>query len=415
MSNNVTLTPNVFAKLTLFSLGGGLKVARNMSTKVTPEFARKEYKIGALVEIRKPYRFAGGDGIGWDPEPIVDQVAPISVKQVSKVHYQMDSIERTLDIREAMELYTGPVGISLANKINNRGAIFAANNALNAVGTPGTAPTSEATYLAAGDVLVELGLPDDEELNLIVNRRMSTAFVSGTKTLFNPTGAISKQWNKGVMQDSLGYNVIRDQTIGNRTNGTFAGSIVVNGANQQADSGNNATMSLTISGITGTLQQGDRFTIGSATSATVGGVNSNHPQTRAGTGRQQVFTVQQASAANPTSIVVAPAITPSGQYQNVDSSPVDQAIITMFGTTGLTNITSALLLHKNAFAFVSVPMWNPPAKGVSAAEVITDEETGLSINMVKYFDGDGRSEKTRFDCLYDFGNLYREMACVIYG
>jgi hypothetical protein len=106
-------------------------------------------------------------------------------------------------------------------------------------------------------------------VKLFINRKMSTAFVSGVKSLNNPTGALSKQWNKGEMQDSLGYEVIRDQTIATRTNGTFAGSIVVNGANQTAEGGNNATMTLTISGLTGTLKQGDRFVIGSASSATV--------------------------------------------------------------------------------------------------------------------------------------------------
>ncbi len=416
MSNNVILTPNVYAKLTLFSLGSNLKLVKNMSTKVTPEFARKDYKIGSLVEVRKPYRFVGGEGIEFDPEPIVDQVTPVKVSQVSHVHLLMDSVEKTLDLREAMELYTDPTGISLASKINARGATFAANNALSAVGTPGTAPTSEASYLAAGDRIVELGLPEGEELSLFVNRRMSTAFVSGTKTLFNPTGSISAQWNSGVIEPSLGYKIMRDQTIDVRTNGTFAGSIVVSTAGQVADGGNNATMTLTISGFTGTFKKGDRFTVGSASSATVGGINSVHPQTRIDTGSQQVFTLVQDSAANATTIVVSPAITPSGQYQNVTASNVTNAILTVIsGTTGQTGITSGILAHKNAFAFVSLPMWNPPKSGVIASEVITDPETGLSINYVIYLDGDKRQEKHRFDCLYDFASLYKELACVVYG
>jgi hypothetical protein len=403
----------MYGKLVLFDMGQGLTIARNMSNALTDEYANKALKKGNTVQFYKPYRFAGGEGIEWAPEAIVDQVGTATVNQISKVHYQMGSVERTLDIREAMKLYTRPVGISLASKINNRSALFAANNALNSVGTAGTAPTSEATYLAAGDILIELGLPEGEELNLFINRKMSSAYVSGVKANFNPTPTLSKQWNKGAMQDQLGYNVIRDQTIAVRTNGTYTGSIVVNGA-QQAEGGNNATMTLTISGITGTLKQGDRFTIGSSTSATVGGVNSSHPNTRQSNGRQQTFTVQQDSAANPTTVVIAPAITPSGQYQNVDSGAVDQAIITITsGTTGQTNCVQGLLMHEMAFGFISVPMWNPPANGVIAAEVINDPDTGLNMNMLKYLDGDQREEKTRFDCLWDNCNMYREMACVI--
>jgi hypothetical protein len=413
MPNNVHLNPQVFAKLIMMELGGDLSIASNMSPAITPEFAKKTYKVGDKVQYYKPYRFVGGEGIAWDPEPIVDQVGEATVRQIAKVHYQFGSVERTLDVREAMRLYTSPVKRTLAAKINNRSAIFAANNALNSVGTPGTAPTSEATYLAAGDILCELGLPEGEKVKLFINRKMSTAFVSGVKSLNNPAGALSKQWTKGEMQDSLGYEIIRDQTIATRVNGTFSVVGLVNGA-QQAEGGNNATMSLTVDGMTATFKQGDRFVLGSDASATVGGVESVHPNTRVSTGRQQVFTIQQDTAANPTALVVAPAITPSGQYQNVNSAAVDNAIITMIGTSGQTGITQGLLMHESAFGFISVPMWNPPdGKGTIAAEVITDPETGLNMNMLKYLDGDAREEKTRFDCLWDNCNLYREMAVVI--
>lgn len=417
MSNNVILTPKVYARLTLMGLGGSLKVAKNMSTSVTPEFAKKDYKVGDTVQVRKPYRFVGGSGIGWDPEPIVDQVTPIKVQQIAHVHFMMDSVERTLDVREAMKLYTQPTAMSLGNKINSAAATFAANNALSSVGTPGTAPTSEATYLAAGDIIVELGLPDDEDLTLIVNRRMSTAFVSGTKTLFNPAGSISQQWKKGSIQDSLGYNIVRDQTINTRTNGTFAGTPLVN-LSQQAEGGNNSTMTLNTDGWSSgacTLNVGDRFTIGSASSATIGGVNSCHPQTRQSTGRQQIVTVvaQISDTTGTINMVVSPALTPSGQYQNVDSAPVDNAIITMIGTTALTNIQQGLLLHENAFAFVNVPLSAPLPSGVEAVESETDSETGLSIRYIRYFDGDNSAHKHRFDSLYDFGSMYKEMAVVI--
>ena len=421
MANNIILTPKIFLRLALMDLGGSLKVVKNMSTSVSEEFGKKDYKIGDTAQVRKPYRFIAGSGIGWDPQPVVDQVTPVQVKQVAHVHYMWDSVERTLDMREAQKLYTKPVAMAMGAQINATGATFAANNALSSVGTPGTAPNSQATYLAAGDRLVELGLPDNEELDLIINRRMSTAFVNGTVTYYNPTGAISQQFEKGEMQNGLGYRIMRDQTINTHTNGTFSGSIVVSGANQTADGGNNATMSLTISGLTGTLKQGDRFTIGSSTSATVGGVNSVHPQTRLSTGVQQCFTLVQDSAANPTSIVVSPAITPANltgpvggnQYANVDSSPVDQAIITMIGTTGLTNIYQGLLMHENAFAFVNVPLWQPEKRGVLASESEQDPETGLAMSYLEYLDGDNRQSKTRFDSLYDFANLYKEMACVI--
>ncbi len=422
MSDNITLTPNVYAKLTLMDLGGSLKVAKNMSTAVTPEFAKKEYKIGDTVQVRKPYRFIAGSGIGWDPQPIQDLARPISVKQVSKVHFLMDTVEKTLSMREAMRLYTGPTAAALANSINAGSATYAANNALNSVGTPGTAPTTQATYLAAGDVLVELGLPDEEALTLIINRKLSSAFVNGTVAYYNPAGTIGGQFQKGHMLDSLGYKIVRDQTINQHTNGTFTTVGLVNLA-QTADGGNNSTMTLNTDGWTaGALKVGDKFTIGSSSSATVGGVESVHPQTRLTTGRQQVFTVMAdiSDSSGTINMLIAPAITPAtlgspgAQYANVNIAAPDNGIITMIGTTGVLG-TQGLLMHENAFAFVSVPMWNPPASGVISASVVSDEETGLSINQVNYFDGDNRQSKWRFDCLWDNGPLYPEMCCVVQG
>lgn len=417
---NVLITPKNIAALALPILGSRLNVAKNLSHALDKEYGRPpNKKPGDTVQVRKPYRFVGGYGLEWDPEPLVDQVCPVTVNQVPHVHFQWDSIQKTLSLREAMRIYVDPVVETLASKINAGAATWAANNALNSVGTPGTKPTGPLTYLTAGDVLVELGLPEGRTSNLtcVVNRAMSSAFVNGTTSFFNPQGLITKQVMSGEMQNSLGYEILLDQTINQHTNGTFSGTPLVNGANQQAEGGNNATMTLITDGWSSgacTLQVGDRFTLGSASSATVGGVESVHPQTRLTTGRQQVFTVQEqiSDTTGAISMVIAPAITASGQYQNVNITPVDNAIITMIGTTGQT-FTQGLLFDQNAFAFVSVPI-NEPESGMGAKITnYTDDETGLTISHVAYFDGDSGQERHKFQCLIGYGNLYREMAVAI--
>ena len=411
-TNNVITTPKTILRMALMDLGGELKIVTNMTKTLDKEFARTEYKIGDTAMVRKPYRFVGGYGLDWDPEPLVDQVTPISITSMPHIHYQWDSREKTLDVREVQRLYSRPVASRLGTLINMEGATFAANNSLSSVGTPGTAPSDEVSYLTAKDILMEMGLSENEDLVTIIDRRMSSKLISGTKGLFLPA-LIGQEWKEGeVAENQFGSRFLIDQTINTRTNGTFSGSIVVNGA-QQAEGGNNATMTLTISGLTGTLQQGDRFTIGSSTSATVGGVNATHPQTHASQGRQQKFTVQQTSAANPTSIVVSPAITPSGQYQNVDSAAVDQAIITMEGTTGLTNIRQGLVFHREAFAFLTVPIHEPePGMGAKVFQE-TDDDTGLVMSCVKYFDGNPGVEKIKWQALTGMGALYKEMSVVV--
>jgi hypothetical protein len=415
---NAVVTPQIFAKLVLMDLGGALNVCRNMSTAVTPEFAKKAMKVGASVDVRKPYRFTVSTGLKYDPQPLTDQVTPVKVAQVAQVAFDWDSVEKTLSIREARELYSKPAALALASTINAQAAQYISWNTFNATGTPGTTPVDEQPYLKAGDLLIEQGLPQDEELNLIVNRRFSSTFVHGTKTLYNPTGAISQQWKQGQIVDSLGYNVFRDQTIYTRTVGPLGGTPLVDATGTitgvvQADGGNNATMTLSTRGWTASvaarLSQGDTFTIA--------GVYSVHPQTRQSTGDLQQFVVLSpftSLVAGTGGVSVAPAITPYGQYQNVTAAPVDGAAITVDGAAGTVS-PQALLLHKNAFAFVCVKLNNPePGMGALVTEA-NDAETGLNISVIRAFDGVYRKEINRLDVMYDFAPLYREMACRVEG
>jgi hypothetical protein len=72
-------------------------------------------------------------------------------------------------------------------------------------------------------------------------------------------------------------------------------------------------------------------------------------------------------------------------------------------------------MHKNAFAFVSVPLVDPPRDTGARCSTQTDPDTGMSLSLVQFFDGVNRIVGTRFDSLTGFGILYPEMACVIAG
>jgi hypothetical protein len=412
MANNVLFTPQVFARTVLMNLGGYLAVCRNMSKEYSKEFGKAGAKVGDAISVRKPQRYQATTGLLYQPQALSNVKTTVTVGDVTNVHFEWDSIEKTLSLDDIQENYAKPAAIAMAHKINADGAQFAAQNTFNAVGTPGSTPTTIDTYLSAGDKIVELGLPPEEELVCIVNRKMSSQFVIGQKTYFNPAGSISSMVKKGQVDDTLGYIWERDQTIYTQTTGPLGGTPLVNGANQQADGGNNATMSLVTKGWTGSaasrLVVGDRFTLAS--------VYSVHPQTRQSTGDLQQFVVTAAFSSDGSgngSVSIFPAITPSGQYQNVTASPADSAAITVFGAAS-TASPQGLLLHKNAFAFVSVPLSDPKSgKGVEEAYQEMDPETGITLSFIRFFDGVNRVHGNRFDCLTGFAKLYPEMACVI--
>ncbi len=426
MAGNINLTPTLYGKMILFNLGGMLNVVSNMSHEVTKEFREKPggNMPGSKVLIRKPYRFEVKQGLHYQPQPTVDQQTPVTLNRVAQVSYDWNSYEKTLTARRANELYAEPAALAIASDINRQAATFLAQSIFNSVGTVGTAPTTQATYLSAGDLLVAQGMPDGELSNtsLIINRRMSSAFVNGMTAVFNPQAVISSQLEKGeIVKRLMGYKIFQDQTINRHTVGTYAGTILVNGANQTADGGNNGTMTLITDGHTSgvsTFNRGDKFVIGNASVATVSAtsVNSVHPQTRVDTGYQQWFTVVNTitDTAGAMSVVVSPAITPSGQYQNVNQAPVDNAIITVVGTAGATG-DQALLIHKNAAAFVSVPLSAPEDGEGAKVTTVTDDRTGVSLRIIKSFDYRESEHIHRIDVLWDVAMLYREMGVVIQG
>lgn len=416
--NNAVLTPKVFARMVLFNLRSRQSVCRNMSTDVSAEFAKRGNKIGSTVQVRRPYRFEAKSGLVYQPQPIVDQAMTVTLTRVAQVSYDWDSVEKTLDIRDVDRLYAVPAAIALSSKINAEAATYIAQNTANSVGTPGTVPTTAASYLAAADLIIAQGLPQGEELSLIINRRMSSAWVEANKSLFNPQTTIGKQWQNGEFQPSLGYRLFMDQSLNQHTVGTFAGTPLVNGSNQTGNNGNNGTQTIITDGWSSgasTLNKGDKFTLGSASSATVGGVESVDPNTRQSTGYQQQFTVLEtvSDTTGAMTISIYPAITPSGQYQNVNQAPVDNAIITVVGTTGAVAKQQGLVLHPDSFAFVSVPLDAPsPGEGALVANE-RDPETGVSLRIIKAFDYVNSVHINRIDVLYDFAPLYRELACVV--
>lgn len=409
---NTIVTPQMFTKLTLMNLGGYLNVARNMSKDYSSQFGNKAQKIGDMLYVRRPQRFLVTDGLGYQPQPIANTQVPITVNTVKGVHFEWDSVERTLSLTELNELYAKPAALALASVINNLAATYIGQNTANLVGTPGTAPTTMLTYLSAADKLIALGLPEQEKLCAIISRKMGSTYINAVSATFNPANVIGNQYNKGVVNTSaLGYDWYTDQTLWRQTYGAYAGTPLTGSSSvtttQSAEGGDNATMTLVTDGWSSgasTLNQGDVFTIA--------GVHAVHPQTRVSTGelKQFVVTATISDTTGDMSPVIYPAITPIGQYQNVDQGATNNSAIVVAGTTGVVS-EQGIVMHKNAFAFLSVPLENPEKSGVEMVSEQTDPETGLSLSFIRAFDPVRRVHINRFDTLFGFGRLYAEMAC----
>jgi hypothetical protein len=198
-----------------------------------------------------------------------------------------------------------------AGAICNMNANLDANNNL-------LTPT-DGTYLNAQATLALNSTPPGILQKIINDPRTEARVVTSLAGLLNPASAISDQYYDGVMYRALGAMWYHDQTVIKYTTGT-ATTAAVSGAGQTGTS-------LTISALSGTMGVGDIFTI-----ANVNAVNMVTKQT---TGELRQFVNTVAAANGATSLSIYPAIVPpvggqQVQYQTVDSSPVDTAVITPY-------------------------------------------------------------------------------------
>jgi hypothetical protein len=408
MPNTFVNTQVVLWK-TLARWKNNLKFARNVDHSYSDEFGAvvgSHNKAGQTIQIPKPQRFTVSVGQAAVFQGITNLTTPLTMSIQANVSYQLSSAERFLNADHMYEKYGKPAADALSNYIDYQSFLFATQISPNWVGTPGTAPTDNGIYLDAGVVLDNFDTPMNvQDRMVIVSPQMMANAVKKDQGLFHAGQEIEMQYRTGTVGEAHGFQWFKSQNTPTATAPTYAGAPVIQGASQTGTS-------LVTSGWTsGTLPFNTRFTIGSAATA----VNTVNAQSRQSIGTLQSFVVTApvTLASGNITIPVYPAITPTGQYQNVNQSPPAGAALNIWVPSGGTNpITTGLAFHEKAFAVVYGKL-DVPEKGVVEAFGDTDPETGAFMRYMQYLDGDNDQWKVRWDILFGFGGLYPEWSAVI--
>lgn len=281
------------------------------------------------------------------------------------------------------------------------------NQVANAVGTPGTMASDLNTYLLAGALMDEEGVPMDAQRSVLVGPRTQAAVVNANKNLFNPVDDIAKQYRTGNMGMAAGFKWSVTQNLPSHQVGPLGGTPLVNGASQSGST-------LVTDGWTAAaalrLRKGDSFTIA--------GVYAVNPHTRMSTGQLRIFTVTadtSSDAAGNVSIPIYPAIDASttSAWQNVTATPADNAAITVLGTSNATALLG-LAYHKDAFALGTVDLPLPVSVGKGAYRT-SDPASGLSVRVIQGYDITNDIHPTRLDVLFGWKCLYPELCVKILG
>lgn len=385
---------------------------RTCSRKVEPLFGQAGAKRGDAIRIRKPAQFTVRTGQGWSGQNINEQFDTLTLSYQIGIDFEMSSMERKLDLNSLTEQCLKPAAIRLANEVDRIVLRDVARRTYLQMGTFGTTPTSTSTYVDAKARLSDMTAPRGRgQLHLHVNPDMEgavvqtvTGGVGSIAPYFNPQGKVSDQFTNadldGVFQYGMNWHM--DQNLYVHTNGARAGTPLVNGATAEG------ATTLVTDGWTGSgaVAEGDRFTI-----ADVFAVN---PITKARLPWLQPFvcTAAGTNASGALTISISPTIYASGQFQNVNALPANNAALTFSGAaSGVASI--GLLWHKDAVALAIVPLEKPD--GVHQSSMKYDPTSGVGLRYIEWYDGDTDQWKSRFDLVFGVLLQRPEHAIAVYA
>jgi len=382
-----------------------LQVAEIFNTDQNKEYQR-DFAIGETLRVKLPQRYLIRDGIGWTPQPIDRRHTTVTMDQIFGVDFSWDDVEAALRLERGMDEiereYIAPAIDAIAQEVDSRAALWAYLNTNNVVGILGTNPTDTSIAGAARQRMIENACPPGE-YRMIVTPGTMTSIVNGGVTLFNDREEISKAFKEGYYGRARQFDWYESMSLYSHTSGVWAGTVETSSAGQSGSS------------LALTATTGDTFLVGDVFN--IAGVFNVNPSTRRSTGTLKQFRVvaNVTAAASAATITIDPPIVgPGSQYQNVSALPGNGADLTMFpGTAAPTTAHSGmqnLALHRDAFMLVSGKLALPKAVEFSSQK--RDPQTGITIRLVKAWDVQTSSMKTRFDVLMGFGNAYNDQCAV---
>jgi len=402
MANSI-LTIDMITRKCLEILENNLVISRNVNRQYDDSFAIEGAKIGSTLRIRLPDRALVTDGAALQVQDDNEQFTTLAVASQKHIGVNFTSAELTMQMDDFAERVLKPRVSQLASSVDaDVASVY--KSIYNAVGTPGTTPSTSAVLLAAQQKLNEFATPMNTRY-ATVNPAANAGLVEGLKGLFNPTGTISRQFKNGMMGEGvLGLDEINmSQSIVQHTTGVSPTAPIVATAVTTEGS-----TSLAISFTSGspTFKIGDVFTI-----ASVFAVN---PQTRQTTGSLQQFVVTAdvtvSSNTTATLSVQPPMYTSANALATINAFPAASAVLTFLGGSA-TAYPQNLIYHKDAITLATADLLLPQGVDMASRQV----HNGISLRIVRQYDINNDRMPCRVDVLYGFAAIRPVTAVRLWG
>ena len=399
---NTLLTIDMITRKALEILENNLVLTRNVNRQYDDSYAVEGAKIGTTLRIRLPDRALVTDGAALQVQDDNEQFTTLTVASQKHIGVNFTTAEMTMQLDDFAERVLKPRISQLAASID----ADVANSFLNmyqAVGTPGTTPSTTAVLLAAQQKLNEAAAVMSPRY-VTVNPAANAALIEGMKGLFNPVSTISAQFKNGMFGEGiLGFDELNmSQSIKQFTTGSRSGAHTIT---TTVSAQGTSTIAITGTG-TQTIKKGDVFTIGS--------VFAVNPQTRESTGSLQQFVCTEDVAATGgayAAVKISPAIyTSSNALATVDSFPQSGATVTFLGGAS-TQYPQNLVYHKDAIAFATADLLLPQGVDMASRQV----HNGVSMRVVRQYDINNDRMPCRIDVLYGYSVIRPQMGVRLWG
>lgn len=381
------LTPTAVTRAALAILHQKLNFVGTIDRQYDSQFAKTGAKIGSTLKIREPNQYTVRTGKTIDVQDTTESSQTLTVATQKGVDMTFSSADLTLSIQDFSQRFLEPAMAVLAANIEYD-AMSMYKDVYNSTWTSAAA----ATYNGILDnrALIQRGLAPTGDRTANLNSQDMVDLVKDTKTLFQHAGELGNQYKEGFMGRAAGFDFMENTLWPGHTRGDAASRVC-----NTSTGITSGTATITVSGGSGTLKQGDVFTIE--------GVYSVHPETKVSTGVLQQFV---ATADSTTSVAVSPTPITSGAKQNITIVSAGSGKTVTVSGTASDALTTSLVYHKDAFTFVTADLDMPQGVDFARREVLD----GVSMRIVRAYDINNDMFPCRLDVLYGYKTLRPQWA-----
>jgi hypothetical protein len=401
---NTLLTSDKITREALRILHQKLNFVGNVNRQYDDSFAQSGAKIGDTLRIRLPNQFAVRTGatmgaVNAAATDTVNQVVPLVVNNQKGVDMYFSSKELTMSLDDFSSQYIDPAVSVLAANIEADVLNNVFKEVAQQVGTAGTPVTALSTILSAGARLDNSLAPRDSNRSLVVSPITQAAIIDGTKTYFQDSSELGKQYKEGQMGRMGGFDWYSNTLLPSLTTGTSAASALATTAVPAEGLG---------TGLVCTVTSGQTIAIGSV--ITFSNVYEVHPETKATTSRLKQFVVTASNTVTTScTMTISPAMytSASGARQNVNALAI-AATSTVTSASGAVSTAFAqnLAFHKDAFCFATADLILPKGRDFASRQVMD----GISMRIIRDYDIANDRMPCRLDVLYGYKTIRPELA-----